>query len=130
LTSATILYTIKIEIEERGQMAYTLRDEGFPFKKIYNGRKWVGRVCRHGDGGFLGIIKGVGEVRASSEKTAFEEIASKAMGYSSAAALKSSNAQARRRNQAVRHEARAVADQWLRGNFEPLFNLLDKGVKS
>jgi hypothetical protein len=55
--------------------ALLLKDDGYPnFKKIIHKRKWIGRVCRMPDGTYLGII-GRTEVRAASEREAFDETA-------------------------------------------------------
>ncbi len=58
---------------------YKLRDDGYAnFKKIMNGRKWVGRVIRTADG-FLGKI-GNHEAEALTELAALREIVAKVRG--------------------------------------------------
>ena len=55
---------------------YKLRDDGYPtFKKIMNGRKWVGRVSQTA-GGFLAKI-GNYEVEALTEIVALREVVAK-----------------------------------------------------
>ena len=55
---------------------YKLRDDGYPtFKKIMNGRKWVGRVSRT-TSGFLAKI-GDYEAEALTEIAAFREVVAK-----------------------------------------------------
>jgi hypothetical protein len=55
---------------------YKLRDDGYPtFKKIMNGRKWVGRVSQT-TSGFLAKI-GNYEVEALTEIAAFREVVAK-----------------------------------------------------
>jgi hypothetical protein len=55
---------------------YKLRDDGYPtFKKIMNGRKWVGRV-RQTTSGFLAKI-GDYEAEALTEIAAFREVVAK-----------------------------------------------------
>jgi hypothetical protein len=55
---------------------YKLRDDGYPtFKKIMNGRKWVGRVSQT-TGGFLAKI-GNYEVEALTEIAALREVVAK-----------------------------------------------------
>ena len=58
---------------------YKLRDDGYAnFKKIMNGRKWVGRVCQT-TGGFLGKI-GSHEAEAPTETAALREVVAKVRG--------------------------------------------------
>jgi hypothetical protein len=58
---------------------YKLRDDGYAdFKKIMNGRKWVGRV-RKTAGGFLGKI-GKYEAEAPTEAAALREVVTKVRG--------------------------------------------------
>jgi hypothetical protein len=55
---------------------YKLRDDGYPtFKKIMNGRKWVGRVSQTGSG----FVAKIGDhiVEAETEKAAFREVVAK-----------------------------------------------------
>jgi hypothetical protein len=37
---------------------YKLRDDGYPFRKIMDGKKWVGRVDENADGSFIGRVRG------------------------------------------------------------------------
>lgn len=105
-------------------MRYTLKDDGYPtFKKIMVGKKWVGRVGRHAEGGFVGTI-GNETVRAETEIAAFEEISARHMGFPNAAALKAKNAAVRRRNGEQRAYAKYAVGELLRGNFEPLDRVL------
>lgn len=100
--------------------AYYLRDDGYPtFKKIIAGKKWVGRVCRHADGDYVGTI-GNDSVRAPTEVSAFEEVSARAMGYSSADELKAKNAVARRAKRVANAAADHVYAELLRGNYKPL----------
>ncbi len=58
---------------------YKLRDDGYAsFKKIINGRKWVGRVCQTANG-FLAKI-GNHEAEALTEIAAFQEVLAKVKG--------------------------------------------------
>jgi hypothetical protein len=58
---------------------YKLRDDGYAnFKKIINGRKWVGRVSKTASG-FVAII-GKHEAEAISEMAALQEVVAKAQG--------------------------------------------------
>ena len=106
-------------------MAYYLRDHGLPFKKIMHGKKWVGRVCRHGDGGYLGII-GKESVRAATEREAFEEIAARAMGYHSAAALHASNRRGRQAKRVYDRAADAVGREFFSSGPERQVEIIDR----
>lgn len=88
-------------------MSYRLKDEGYPFKKIYRGRDWVGRVYRdaathlwHGKIGRI-VTRGY-----TDDVRAFEDAAAQAMGFSGAAALHASNAAVRAANRGRRATAR------------------------
>ena len=69
-------------------MSYRMIEVGptCSFKKIMHGRKWVGRVCKHADGGFLGVI-GKLTAHRPTEREAFEEVCALQMGFGSAAEL-------------------------------------------
>lgn len=105
-------------------MAYYLRDEGYPFKKIYHGKKWVGRVCKHADGGYLGII-GKMSIRADSETVAFEEIAARAMGYPNAATLKAKNRAVRSHNYQRSKAARQAAREFMAADLQGRIEIID-----
>jgi hypothetical protein len=111
------------------EAAMNLVDVGYPFKKIMDGRKWVGRVARHADGHYLGII-GKLTVKAASEREAFDEVVAQHWGYPNAATLRAKNAVVRHQNKVRRAGARAIADQMLAGDFEPFMNLMDRVLDS
>lgn len=101
-------------------------ESNIPYSKIVQGRKWVGRVYPKADGTF-GAVLGKGEhVSAPTRVEAFELVVAKFCGFSSAQALKSSNAQVRAANRVKRENARAMADQFLHGSLEDQIALLDK----
>jgi hypothetical protein len=103
---------------------FTLRNDGYAsFKKITEGRKWVGRVAKCADGSFLGII-GRTEVRATTETRAFEEVVAKHCGHESAAALRAQNSAVRAHNAARRATAYHAFDEFASGNMEPLAKIL------
>lgn len=90
-------------------MRYRLVDHGYPFKKIMCGRQWVGRVFRHADGTWRGMI-GRAELSLGATPTdAFSEAVARHLGYASSAALKRRNAAVlyARRQRAVRGDALA-----------------------
>ncbi len=65
---------------------YVLKDVGCSFKKIMKSREWVGRVVKHAtEPRYLGIIGSI-TVSAASERQAFYEATSRAMGFESLAA--------------------------------------------
>lgn len=107
---------------------YTLRDDGYPFKKIMHGKKWVGRVTTHADGGYVGIINlpsgSTESARAATEVLAFEVVVARRLGFKTVAELKAANSQARANNRARNAHARYVASEMLKGNFEPLDRVL------
>jgi hypothetical protein len=104
---------------------YRLHDDGYPtFKKIMQGRKWVGRVCKSVDpAGYLGII-GKTTVRAPTEKAAFEAVVAKHLGYNDVSELNEINREVKAVNRVRKAQAREVVDEMIRGNFEPLDRLL------
>ena len=105
-------------------MSYRLVDHGYPFKKIMHGKSWIGRVGRHLNGGYLGTIGNL-TVQGTSERDAFEQVVAKHLGFPNAAALHLKNRAVRAQKRAVRNHGRYVADQMLRGNYEPLMNLME-----
>lgn len=105
-------------------------DHGFAFKKILQGKKWVGRVVKHADGGYLGII-GKDSYHGATEDEAFYEVSARAMGYSSANELRSRNRAVRHQRNASRARAQHAMNEIMRGNFKPLDELFgfNKGDK-
>ena len=60
---------------------YKLRDDGvIGFKKIMRGKEWIGRVTRHLDGSYLGVI-GNAMIKAATEQEAFENIIARQLGF-------------------------------------------------
>lgn len=106
---------------------YRLQDAGYStFKKIVTDGKWVGRVCVHADGGYLGIIGPV-TIKARTEREAFDEVVARDLGFASAAALAVHNARVRATNRIRRAHVAAVVDQALNHrNFEPFMDMLNK----
>jgi hypothetical protein len=104
---------------------YRLKDDGYPtFKKIMEGRKWVGRVCKSvNPPGYLGIIDQTA-VRAVTEKAAFEAVVAQHLGYNDVGELKEINREVRAVSRARKAQARQVVDEMIRGNFEPLDRLM------
>ena len=99
---------------------YKLKDDGgASFKKIMKGKRWVGRVCQHADGSYLGVIGNM-MLKAQTEVAAFEGITARFLGYANASQMK-----ARGRTVRIeRHESKArvvhAVEEMMNGNFEPL----------
>jgi hypothetical protein len=104
---------------------YTMRDDGYPFKKIVSKGKWVGRVFKIEGSGYRGKIGEVESAIFSSEVDAFEDVVAKRLGYANVAALRSKNAAVRARNA----EVRSIANEILGGNFSALDRLFDMEKK-
>lgn len=108
-------------------MRYTLKDEGFPYKKIYHGRKWVGRVWFNQiDKMYTGKI-GQTEHRDVTALTAFEGVVSRHLGYEDVVALKMHNQEVKAANRASKARAQHAFNEYRNGNFDPLFNLIVGG---
>jgi hypothetical protein len=105
---------------------FTLRDLGYPYKSICQGRKQVGRVWKNTEGTFTGKI-GQDERTGATSEEAFRNVAATALGYDSVEALRSHNAQVRHANKQRRNDTRRIIDNVLRGDFDALDQLL--GVK-
>jgi hypothetical protein len=111
-------------------MRFTLRNDGYAgFKKIMQGKKWVGRVVTHAEGGYLGII-GKNTARGATEVEAFREVAAKAFGCSSAAEVEARNREIRAARKHTRAIAQHAVDQFLnKGNWDPMWKLLSQENK-
>jgi hypothetical protein len=75
-----------------------LVDDGYPFKKIMQGSKWIGRVYKNAQGLWVGQIgKNASriEVTAASPAEAFNEVAARFFGQPNAAALAAHNSAVR-----------------------------------
>lgn len=110
-------------------MRFTMVDHGYPYKKIMQGRKWVGRVVKHAsESGYVGVIYGSPGHTAcgATEREAFERVASLALGFKSPEAVRAHNSAVRQRNSMRRNTARHIVSEMLNGNFAPLDKLLGK----
>ena len=106
---------------------FTLKDDGYPtFKKIMRGRHWVGRVCKHANGGYLGVI-GKLFVRGATEMEAFNEVCAQSLDYyGSVNEPKVHNPIVSRVNHERRAEPPAVAQELFRGSFKPFDQRLNQ----
>jgi hypothetical protein len=98
-----------------------LVDHGYKFKKIMSGRKWIGRVTRHADGSFLGIIGAI-SVKCATELSAFNEAGARFFGYACASDLRKANAAERLKRSELKREADRVVSDLMRGDFEDAVN--------
>lgn len=100
------------------------------FWRIYNARKWVGRIAQHADGTYIGVI-GKEMVRGCATRhEAFEEVVARRLGFNNAAALHAHNARVSRANAATRNESRYIAAEILNGNFKPFDDALERMLKT
>jgi len=90
---------------------YKIRDDGYAnFKKIMNGRKWVGRVCQTA-GGFLGKI-GNCEAEALTETAALRAVVAKVGKEELAEAIPESRVSSKRTSTVQADTERVI--EWLR----------------
>lgn len=98
---------------------YKLKEDGVFFKKIMNGKRWVGRVCRHADGSYLGVIGNM-MIKAQTETAAFEGITARFLGYANASQMKARQQTARAERHKYKARAAYVEAELPNDNFEPL----------
>src|SRR5688572_16261202 len=111
-------------------MAYTLKDVGFStYKHILLRRKQVGRVAKHTDGGYVGVI-GKDSVRAPTELEAFHAIVARDRGFSSAAAMDARDAQARRTKRVYNQAADIVGRAYVGSDLGTQMKILDRAFAS
>ena len=102
-----------------------MKDEGYAtFKHIYKGRAKVGRVYKHADGYFVGMIGKV-ERKAQSERAAFDAVVAADCGFGHVEELRAHNSSVRAANRRSRAEAyaRAMQDPALRSIFEAIADI-------
>lgn len=95
------------------------------FQKITTGRRWVGRVCQHADGHWLGIM-GKLMVKAHNPRDAFEEVVARHLGFASAVDLHRTNHQVRAQNNARRQRVRSMTHRFLNGTLQEKMQILDE----
>ena len=95
-------------------MRLTLKDHGYPYYKIMDGKRWIGRTYRAADGTFTCVIgKRVVYAGAASHEQAFEEGGARYMGFASAAEYRERAAAAKLHRAAVRADAVQTAANML-----------------
>ena len=105
-------------------MRYTMKNEGFPYKLIYKSRAKVGRVYRHADGHFVGMIGPLNRAGAT-EREAFEAVVAADCGHTDVEELRAHNSAVRAANRQRRDEAyaRAMQDPMFRDIMELITKL-------
>ena len=64
-------------------MGFSLKDMGERYKRIYSGKEYIGRVCSHADGTYIGLVGKYIIVRGCrTEKEAFNEAVAQSLRYS------------------------------------------------
>lgn len=107
-------------------MSYTLKDVGFAaYKHITLGRKQVGRVARHAEGGFVGVIGKV-SARAATEYEAFAEVVARDRGFASAAAMDARDQRARRAKRQYNQAADIVGRAYIHSDLGTQMKILDR----
>lgn len=100
------------------------------FSKILKGKHWVGRVVKHGDGGYLGIINTGGsqrvEFRAATELAAFEGVVSRRLGYNNVGELRQHNREVRRANRVRNAVVRDKVNRFVRGDLKEKIAVIDE----
>lgn len=87
------------------------------FYKITAGRKWVGRVCQHENGTWLGVMGKLMETGHASPESAFDAVVARHLGYSSADALRAHNARVRHGRRLVNQVGDVLAQDLMRGDY-------------
>lgn len=100
---------------------YRLVEYSTEFKKIMRGKIEIGRVCRHADGNYLGVI-GNGMIKKATEQEAYEGIIAKQLGYQNASQMKSYQRITRADQRESKNRAKHNKQQRdpLPENFEPV----------
>lgn len=97
-------------------MRLTLKDDGYPFLKVMQGRKWIGRVFKNAGGTWDCMINKHYYFRfAKSAEEAFQEGGARFFGHASNADLKAHNHAVSRKREAIR----ADAQETVRGMLSP-----------
>ena len=107
-------------------MSYKLKDEGFPYLKIYSGKKWIGRVYKNVQNQWVCQIGKQTYYAGRTAVEAFDEGTSRYMGYSSAAALRESNRKVQERNVASRQRVHELADRYVKSDFKGKLDVIDE----
>lgn len=105
---------------------YRLRDDGYPFKKIMYGRKWIGRVYQHADGTWHGLINKIELSREKTPVAAFEMAVAKHLGFKDVVHLKERNRQVRRAKQVYRARTRELVNRVFYASGKEQWDALDE----
>lgn len=99
------------------------------FYKITSGRKWVGRVCQHADGTWLGVMGKLMETGHASPTAAFDAVVARHLGYGSADALRAHNARVQRGRRLANQVGDVLAQDIARGDFRRVDKLGLSGLE-
>jgi hypothetical protein len=103
-------------------MGYKMVDRGYPYKIITSKRKDVGRVYKHADGHWIGMI-GKDERKGATPDEAFRNVAAVALGFNTLGDLRAHNQAVRADNRARRQDRRQAANSFLQSD-DPLARLM------
>ncbi|MET4190752.1 MULTISPECIES: hypothetical protein [unclassified Bradyrhizobium] len=104
-------------------MRYVLKNLGYTWDTISQGRNNVGRVWQHAETKKWHGMIGKTESTADTKVQAFDAVVSMHLGFESAAALNAHNSRVRSHNKALRAQTQRAVDEMLRGNFKVLDRL-------
>lgn len=107
-------------------MSYKLKDDGFPYLKIYSGKQWVGRVYKNAQGLWVCQIGKQTYHTGRTAEEAFHEGTARHMGYSSLAALRDSNRRIQERNASKRSSIRELTKGFLHQPVRTQLAILEK----
>jgi hypothetical protein len=99
---------------------YRLIDVGFPYKKIMNGRKWVGRVYQHADGHWICAINKQDMAKGKTPNEAFRDGVAKHLGFKNVTELETVNRETARRNREHKADARQAFNRFMAGDYTAL----------
>lgn len=100
-----------------------------PYKKIMQGRKWIGRTWKGVDGYYARVSGATSPSRIEvgpyhTERQAFDEVAARHFGQTDAAALRAHNAEVRASNRVVRGR------RTRRGSSIPTLSEIERAIES
>lgn len=110
-------------------MRFTLRDFGYPYKSICQGRKQVGRVWQHAETKKWHGMIGKDEATGATATEAFENVASKALGFNNPSEVRENNRRVRAENARNRAAVRQAINELMSGG--DMFKAVDRllGIK-
>lgn len=104
------------------------QSNGETFIRIWQGKRWIGRVWRATDGTYGARIGTHAADKQPSADAAFREVGASFFGYADYAGLARAKAQVRAKNREVRAEARHAVAEMYRGNYDPFLEILSRST--